>query len=589
MKKQPQGFKKFIQTEESGSQKKERIRQEKKAVRKETQAYFAQKKEEAKQSRATGNSSTNSNTKSKWGNRGNEGADRIEKKKHNKSEDSNERGDRSFKGKERGSRPAKGNARGGFKKGKGMGPRAFKKAGGYKGAEKREAIRSEKGFDKKAGRNDEGDQKSSRPANSHFNKTERKGYSKKDEGAGSNAKPSRFSKSDKPAFKSDKPAFKTDKPAFKSDKPAFKSDKPAFKSDKPAFKSDKPAYKSDKPAYDKTDKPSFNKSEKPAFKKSDNTTFNKSDKPAFKKGEDKPERGSFATRIEGAGPVARKGESTGKGASKADSNRKKITIDKDGVADAPPVSNGTMPLNKFIAHAGICSRRDAANVVKSGKVVVNGKAITEPGFKVTTKDEIKVNGKQIAVRRNLVYILLNKPKDYITTTEDPQGRKTVLDIVRNATTERVYPIGRLDRNTTGVLLLTNDGELAQKLSHPSYEIRKIYEVTLDKPLVKKDFDAILAGLQLEDGLIQPDALAYADSKDKAIIGIEIHSGRNRIVRRIFESLGYDVRNLDRVMYANLTKKNVDRGKWRLLSEKEVRLLKYLNASYTNKNKPVRRG
>ncbi len=157
-----------------------------------------------------------------------------------------------------------------------------------------------------------------------------------------------------------------------------------------------------------------------------------------------------------------------------------------------------------------------------------------------------------------------------------------MDIVKKATTERVYPIGRLDRNTTGVLLLTNDGELAQKLSHPSYEVKKIYEVTLDKPLLKKDFDQLLGGINLEDGLITPDSLAYADSRDKSVIGIEIHSGKNRIVRRIFEKLGYDVRNLDRVMYANLTKKNVERGKWRFLQEKEVRLLKYMNASYGKK-------
>ncbi len=243
---------------------------------------------------------------------------------------------------------------------------------------------------------------------------------------------------------------------------------------------------------------------------------------------------------------------------------------------------GQMPLNKFIAHAGICARRDAAELVKSGKVTVNGQKIVEPGFKVTSNDDIKVQGKKISARKNLVYILLNKPKDFITTTEDPQGRKTVLDIVKSATTERVYPIGRLDRNTTGVLLLTNDGELAQKLSHPSYEVRKIYEVTLDRQVTKKDFDTIAAGVTLEDGFVQPDALAYPDAKNKHIIGIEIHSGRNRIVRRIFEQLGYDVRNLDRVMYANLTKKNVDRGKWRFLSEKEVRLLKFLNASYSRK-------
>jgi 23S rRNA pseudouridine2605 synthase len=252
------------------------------------------------------------------------------------------------------------------------------------------------------------------------------------------------------------------------------------------------------------------------------------------------------------------------------------------------VIKGAMPLNKFIAHSGICSRRDAVDLVKAGKVIVNGQKIVEPGHKVTDKDDIKVNGKKLFIRRNLVYILLNKPKDFLTTTEDPQGRKTVMDIIRNATDERVYPIGRLDRNTTGVLLLTNDGELAQKLSHPSYEIKKIYEVKLDKPLIKKDFDTILSGVTLEDGFIAPDLLAYADPKDKSVIGIEIHSGRNRIVRRIFEHMGYDVRNLDRVMYANLTKKNVDRGKWRFLTEKEVRLLKYLNASYT-KNKTVTRG
>jgi 23S rRNA pseudouridine2605 synthase len=160
-----------------------------------------------------------------------------------------------------------------------------------------------------------------------------------------------------------------------------------------------------------------------------------------------------------------------------------------------------------------------------------------------------------------------------------------LQLIRHATTERVYPIGRLDRNTTGVLLLTNDGDLAQKLSHPSYEIKKIYEVRLDKPLAKKDFDAIINGITLEDGLVAPDAMAYADAKDKSIIGIEIHSGRNRIVRRIFEHLGYDVKNLDRVLYANLTKKNVERGKWRLLTEKEVRLLKYMNKSFVRKEKP----
>ena len=243
------------------------------------------------------------------------------------------------------------------------------------------------------------------------------------------------------------------------------------------------------------------------------------------------------------------------------------------------VSNALMPLNKFLAHCGVCSRRDAVTLIKEGKVKVNDTVIIEPAFKVSERDEVKFNSKKLFVSKNLVYILLNKPKDYITTTDDPQGRRTVLQLTKMATTERIYPVGRLDRNTSGVLLLTNDGELTQKLSHPSYNITKVYEARLDKNLTKADFDKILNGLKLEDGEIKADSLAYADAKDKSIIGIEIHSGRNRIVRRIFEHLGYDVKGLDRVMYATLTKKNVERGKWRFLSEKEVRLLKYLNASH----------
>ncbi len=233
-----------------------------------------------------------------------------------------------------------------------------------------------------------------------------------------------------------------------------------------------------------------------------------------------------------------------------------------------------MPLNKFLAYSGVAARREAAEIVKEGKVKVNNVVISEPGHKVSSKDDIRVNGKRLFVSKNLVYILLNKPKDYITTTDDPQGRKTVLDIVGKATPERIYPVGRLDRNTSGVLLLTNDGELSQKLTHPSNQIKKVYHVTLDKPLEKKDFDKILSGITLDDGPASVDVLAYADIKDKTQIGVEIHSGRNRIVRRIFESLGYDVKNLDRVIFAGLTKKNVERGKWRFLTEKEVRDLKH---------------
>jgi len=237
-----------------------------------------------------------------------------------------------------------------------------------------------------------------------------------------------------------------------------------------------------------------------------------------------------------------------------------------------------MPLNKFIAHCGVCARREAAELVKEGKVTVGGEKVLEPGYKVKPEDEVKVNGKRVYLEKNLVYVLLNKPKDYITTATDPQGRRTVLELVKGATKERVFPVGRLDRNTTGVLLLTNDGELTQLLSHPSNEVRKVYEVRLDRPLMKKDMDTLAKGIVLDDGPIRPDVIAYADQNDKRVIGVEIHSGRNRIVRRMFEHLEYKVANLDRVMFAGLTKKNVERGKWRYLSEKEVRALKYFGAS-----------
>ena len=243
-----------------------------------------------------------------------------------------------------------------------------------------------------------------------------------------------------------------------------------------------------------------------------------------------------------------------------------------------------MPLNKFIAHAGVCARREAAQLVKEGVVTVNGDIVFEPGYKVSEKDRVSVKGTPAYLQKKLVYILLNKPKDYLTTAKDPEGRKTVFDLVKGATGERIYPVGRLDRNTTGVLLMTNDGELAQKLTHPSFEVKKIYEVKLDKPVSKKDCESLLGGITLEDGFVQADAVGFVDANDKSILGIQIHSGRNRIVRRIFEHLGYDVKNLDRVMFGNLTKKNVDRGKWRFLNEKEVRLLKFMNQSFLKPRK-----
>ena len=229
-------------------------------------------------------------------------------------------------------------------------------------------------------------------------------------------------------------------------------------------------------------------------------------------------------------------------------------------------------LNKFIAASGVCSRREADQLISAGMITVNGKSITELGTRVKPDDDVRYNGKRIRNERK-VYLLLNKPKDYVTTTDDPRERKTVMLLVRNACSERIYPVGRLDRQTTGVLLFTNDGDLAKKLTHPGYNKKKIYHIFLDKAFSAGDMNKLAAGITLEDGFIQPDAVSYVNNDNKREIGLEIHSGRNRIVRRIFEYLGYRVTRLDRVYFAGLTKKNLPRGKWRFLSEREVNRLK----------------
>ena len=235
--------------------------------------------------------------------------------------------------------------------------------------------------------------------------------------------------------------------------------------------------------------------------------------------------------------------------------------------------DGSVRLNRYISNAGVASRRDADELIASGQITVNGKEIIEMGYKVKPTDVVKY-GKKILSREKLMYVLLNKPKDFITTTEDPDERRTVMDLVKNACPERIYPVGRLDRNTTGLLLLTNDGEVAEKLSHPSNEIKKIYQVELDKPITTEDFETIVNGIDLEDGFIKPDELALV-TPDAEVVGIKIHSGKNRIVRRIFEHLGYEVLKLDRTTYAGLDKKDLPRGKWRFLTEKEVIRLKYM--------------
>lgn len=241
-------------------------------------------------------------------------------------------------------------------------------------------------------------------------------------------------------------------------------------------------------------------------------------------------------------------------------------------------SDGSTRLNKYIANAGICSRREADQLIATGVVQVNGKVVTEMGYKIKPTDIIKYGGQTLKKER-FVYLILNKPKDYITTVDDPQERRTVLELIQGACKERIYPVGRLDRATTGLLMFTNDGDLTKKMTHPSYGVRKIYHVELDKPLKKSDMEKISDGIELEDGLIKVDEITYvASSADKTQVGVELHSGKNRIVRRIFESVGYNVRKLDRVMFGPLTKKDLARGRWRFLTEAEVGMLKMISAS-----------
>lgn len=237
-----------------------------------------------------------------------------------------------------------------------------------------------------------------------------------------------------------------------------------------------------------------------------------------------------------------------------------------------PSNDFPIRLNRYIANAGICSRRKADELIDEGKVEINHKIVWELGTKVNRGDKVFVEGKLIR-REKLVYVLLNKPKNYITTTNDPEERKTVMDLVERATDERILPVGRLDRNTTGLLLFTNDGDLTQRLTHPKHQIKKVYQVNLNTPLTKLDAQKIANGLQLEDGLAEVDAIGFPNPQDKREIGVEIHSGRNRIVRRIFESLDYEVEKLDRVLYAGLTKKDLPRGKWRFLTQREIGQLK----------------
>ncbi len=258
-------------------------------------------------------------------------------------------------------------------------------------------------------------------------------------------------------------------------------------------------------------------------------------------------------------------------------NRKSARYVKGGKEQQSPEKkqkevNENIRLNRFIAHSGVCSRREADELIRDGFITVNGKKVTDLGTKVSTHDDVRYKNKRLSAEKK-VYILMNKPKGYVTTVEDPHADKTVIDIIGEACSERVYPVGRLDKETTGVLLLTNDGELTGKLTHPKYKRKKIYHVFLDKPVAKNDLFLLTEGIEIDGEMITADAVSYADPEDRSQIGIEIHSGQNRIVRRIFEKLGYEISKLDRVYFAGLTKKNLPRGKWRFLNDKEISMLK----------------
>ena len=268
------------------------------------------------------------------------------------------------------------------------------------------------------------------------------------------------------------------------------------------------------------------------------------------------------------------------------SDRKKKAFDEAVEREDDFMENdGKIRLNKYLANSGMCSRREADRMIKAGQVEVNGETVTEMGVKVSLDDEVKFNG-MIIKPEHKRYILLNKPKDYITTLKDPNARHTVMDLIEGACKERVYPVGRLDRNTTGVLLFTNDGDLAKKLTHPSNEVQKIYHVTTDKAVSVADIEKIMEGLELEDGFIKADEVGYLDQHNKCEIGIRIHSGRNRIVRRIFEYLGYDVVKLDRIMFAGLDKKGLSRGRWRFLNDREIGFLHMISNKKAEESKKV---
>jgi 23S rRNA pseudouridine2605 synthase len=422
-----------------------------------------------------------------------------------------------------------------------------------------------------------------RPA---FNRDSRPPFERRDDRGGDRPSfnreggPRNFDRSDRPS--GDRPAFNRDsRPPFErrddrgGDRPSFNREggprnfeRPA--GDRPAFNREGGPRNFERPA---GDRPPFNREGGRPYERREGFAPRRDDRggdrPAFNRSNDRNDRGTsrFGDRRAGGNRDNRSGFQA------PDSRRRGRLTELDFPAKPQTiVFDQPMRLNRYIANSGICSRRRADELITAGEIFINGTAVTELGSRVQPGDVVTYAGRTLTLE-TLVYVLLNKPKDFITTLDDPEERRTVMNLVKNATEERIVPVGRLDRNTTGLLVLTNDGELTQKLTHPSNNIAKVYDVVLDKPLTEAHFNQIAEGVTLDDGLATVDAIAYPNPEDKCEVGVEIHSGRNRIVRRIFESLGYDVVKLDRVFYAGITKKDLPRGNWRYLTPKEITRLK----------------
>ena len=370
------------------------------------------------------------------------------------------------------------------------------------------------------------------------------------------AKPFNKDRRDAKPFDRDRKPFDRDRKPFDRDRKPFDRDRKPFDRDRKPFDRDRKPFDRDSKPFDRDRKP-FDRDSKPFDR--DRKPFDRDDKPI-----NRDRNSSFEER--------RAKQTSFFDENSFEFDRKPVMRSKRSKNSSTPKNqDGTIRLNKFIANSGVCSRREADEYIAAGLVTVNEQVVTQLGVKVDHTDVIRFNGEKLKGEEK-VYLLMNKPKDHVTTMSDPNAEKTVMQLIEGKCSQRVFPVGRLDKMTTGVLLLTNDGEMAEKLTHPSNNQKKIYHVFLDKNFSAKDFDVILKGITLEDGEVHADALSYVDG-EKSQIGIEIHSGRNRVVRRIFEHLGYKVKKLDSVFFAGLTKKNLKRGQWRFLNDQEIAMLR----------------